>query len=262
MFVIKKHVSNVKHERKEEKTMATKTNATVNEPGIIGQMYEDRKSKKRGVLESRESKYKTLMLRDDEGKSFNITYSTFKSNWRKYAGEEVVQTSTQVEETKTEEKKVVEKAKKAVATPSEKSMKFTTEEKIQAVRATEKFIEERIKANNSSLEMFRNSRGGILIGHKRATAFEVWVKYGIDRYDIFFREDIASTLSKAEFKELSTNTVYTEHEGWKLRHGYRVANTELGNFIDKLIVICDAYDKAKKEQKENEKKEKTETKEK
>lgn len=242
--------------------MSTKTNVTVNEPGIIGQMYEDRKSKKRGVLESRESKYKTLMLRDDEGKSFNITYSTFKSNWRKYAGEDAIQTSTQIEETKAEEKKETAKAKKTVSTSSEKSMKFTTEEKIKAVRATEKFIEERIKANNSTLELSRNSRGGIIIGHKRATAFEVWVKYGIDRYDIFFRDDIANTLDKSEFKALSANTEYTEHETWKLRHGYRVANTELGNFIDKLLVISDAYYKAKSEQKENEKKKNTDTKEK
>lgn len=261
MFVVKKHVQTSKTTER-EKTMSTKPNATVNEPGIIGQMYEDRKSKKRGVLESREPKYKTLMLRDADGKSFNITYSTFKSNWRKYDGSEVVQTSAQVEETKTEEKKVAEKAKKEIATPSEKSMKFTTEEKVKAVRATVKFIEDRIKANNSSLEVFRNSRGGIIVGHKRATSFEVWVKYGIDRYDIFFRDVIADTLSKEEFKALAKNADYTEHETWKLRHGYRVANTELGNFIDKLIVICDAYDKAKNAAKEDDKKENTKTKEK
>ena len=35
--------------------------SVVNVPGIIGQMYEDRKSKKVGVLESRDEKFKTLM---------------------------------------------------------------------------------------------------------------------------------------------------------------------------------------------------------
>lgn len=53
------------------------------EVGIIGQLYEDRKTGKRGVLESRNDKYKTLMLADENGDAFTISNSTFRSNWRK-----------------------------------------------------------------------------------------------------------------------------------------------------------------------------------
>jgi hypothetical protein len=51
--------------------------------GIIGQRYEDRKTGKSGVLESRDEKYKTLMMKGDDGVSFSVCNSTFRSNWRK-----------------------------------------------------------------------------------------------------------------------------------------------------------------------------------
>lgn len=225
----------------------------VNEVGIIGQMYEERKSKKVGVLESREPKYKTLMMRDKDNKTFNITYSTFRSNWRKYQGNEVIETSTQKEEKKEKKEKEVKAVEQEINTKSEK-IKFSTDDKVKAVRALEKFLEDRISANGANLKLARNSRGGVIVGHKRRTAFEVWCKYGIDKYDIFFRGDIADTLDKDEFNDLMNmpTVEYTEHKAWKLRHGYRVDNTELGNFIDKLIVICDAYIKSQEKEKNEE----------
>ena len=58
-------------------------NEKASEVGIIGQLYEDRRTGKRGVLESRDTKYKTLMLLDDDGVAFTISNSTFRSGWRK-----------------------------------------------------------------------------------------------------------------------------------------------------------------------------------
>lgn len=55
----------------------------MSEVGIVGQIYEDRRTKKRGKLVERDEKYKTLLMESDDGKSFNITYGGFKSNWRK-----------------------------------------------------------------------------------------------------------------------------------------------------------------------------------
>ena len=51
--------------------------------GIIGQIYEDRRTHKKGKLLERDEKYKTLLMESYDGKSFNITYGGFKSNWRK-----------------------------------------------------------------------------------------------------------------------------------------------------------------------------------
>lgn len=54
----------------------------MSELGKVGQKYEDRRTKRVGTLMSRDEKYKTLLMQTDEGKTFNISYSTFKSNWR------------------------------------------------------------------------------------------------------------------------------------------------------------------------------------
>ena len=51
--------------------------------GTIGTMYEDRKSSKTGVLIERDDVHKTLMFRGADEKTFVISYSTFRSNWRK-----------------------------------------------------------------------------------------------------------------------------------------------------------------------------------
>lgn len=51
--------------------------------GVIGQKYEDRKSKKVGTLLERDSENKKLYLIDDENQTFSISFAAFKSNWRK-----------------------------------------------------------------------------------------------------------------------------------------------------------------------------------
>lgn len=174
--------------------MAVKTNTKpANEVGIIGQMYEDRKTKKRGVLESRETKYKTLMLRDADGKSFNITYSTFKSNWRKYQGDEVIETSTQIEEKKVEQKKAETKAKaeteKVIAEQS-KEIKLTTEQKVKAIRAVDDAITALVKKKGYDLKTTRNSKGGLIIRYKKKSLIEVWNVHKLNMYSLRMTETI------------------------------------------------------------------------
>ena len=70
--------------------------------GIIGQTYEDRKTGKRGVLESRDDKYKTLMFKAEDGSTFSITNSSFRSNWRKTKEENVETNTPDVKEEVTE----------------------------------------------------------------------------------------------------------------------------------------------------------------
>jgi len=55
----------------------------MSEIGIIGATYEDRRTKKKGKLVERDEKFKTLLMESSDGKSFNITFGGFKSNWRK-----------------------------------------------------------------------------------------------------------------------------------------------------------------------------------
>lgn len=81
----------------------------MSEIGIIGQMYEDRRTKKRGKLIERDNKFKTLLMESEDGKSFNITFGGFKSNWRKV--DEPEQT---IEEAMQEVELTEEKPKKKV----------------------------------------------------------------------------------------------------------------------------------------------------
>lgn len=223
--------------------MATKTNATVNEPGIIGQMYEDRKSKKRGVLESREPKYKTLMLRDADGKSFNINYSTFKSNWRKYAGEEVVQTSTQVEETKATEKKKVEIAKKVVKEESD-VVKMTTEEKVKKVHAVDDVVTDKLK--DSVLKTARTSKGCIVVRNKKKTIFEIWIKFNLDKFDFIVSDELVSS-NRDEFNTVIENSDYTYKDAWHLKHLCRVTSDKFNDVLDVLLAMSENYVKSSEE---------------
>lgn len=55
--------------------------------GVIGQKYEDRKSKKTGLLVDRDVENKKLSFLDDNAEPFQISFAAFKSNWRKVINE-------------------------------------------------------------------------------------------------------------------------------------------------------------------------------
>ena len=215
--------------------MATKNNQKpANEVGVIGQMYENRKTKKAGVLESRDEKFKTLMMRDNDGKAFNINFSTFRSDWRKYQGEEVIQTSTQIEEQKAEEKKEVTEAKKEVK--KEKPATMSTEEKVKAVKAVRKLLDEAIKASSVELETKTLSNGGTVIkakGKKR-TLVEVWLPNKFpDVYSFRMREDLdkfVETSEKREFLEKDVNCVR-----------YRPKKDDFESFIKVIITAIEKF---------------------
>ena len=65
--------------------------------GIIGQKYEDRKSKKVGVLIERDEANKKLILGNEGEDNFAISYAAFKSNWRKVVQAEPVSEAETVE---------------------------------------------------------------------------------------------------------------------------------------------------------------------
>lgn len=70
--------------------------------GVIGQRYSDRRTGKTGVLIDRNEKFKTLLFEADDGSTFNICYSTFRSQWRKESMEQptiITDASDKIEET-------------------------------------------------------------------------------------------------------------------------------------------------------------------
>lgn len=55
--------------------------------GVIGQKYEDRKSKKVGYLAERDVENKKLSFFDENAEPFQVSFAAFKSNWRKVVDE-------------------------------------------------------------------------------------------------------------------------------------------------------------------------------
>ena len=93
----------------------------MSEIGVIGQIYEDRRTKKQGKLVERDEKYKTLLLETSDGKSFNVSFGGFKSNWRSVdehvetVEEAIAEVEENIPEEKTEEpvqEEVVQKPRK------------------------------------------------------------------------------------------------------------------------------------------------------
>jgi hypothetical protein len=65
--------------------------------GVIGQKYEDRKSKKVGTLLDRDVENKKLSFLDENAEPFQVSYAAFKSNWRKVIAETPVETVAEAE---------------------------------------------------------------------------------------------------------------------------------------------------------------------
>ena len=51
--------------------------------GKIGQMYENRKSRKQGLLVEIDESKRQYLMKDEKGDIFPISFGSFKSNWRK-----------------------------------------------------------------------------------------------------------------------------------------------------------------------------------
>lgn len=227
--------------------------ANANEVGTIGQMYEHRKTHKAGVLESRDEKFKTLMFRDAEGKSFNVTYSTFHSAWRKYAGDASIQTSTQKEEEKSQKK---EKAVKAEKTVKEKAKKpvLSQKEKVQMVMAIKDIVENVLEEKKVEGQVVKVTyRGAITIKCRRRNAIEIWVKYDADTVDVYVTDKLALD------KDLSYIIATKTKDTWVLKTRYTVAKKDLADLMKHISVKFKAYaSEINKELKSKKKEEKVE----
>jgi hypothetical protein len=107
---------------------------------VFGMTYEDKRTHRSGVLISYSDKYKTYLMESSDGKSFNVTSSQFKVNWR------LVETAEVKEEVKPEVKTVkVEPAKVKSGTtykgPTEEQKKELNDLYTEAVKLGQKFIE-------------------------------------------------------------------------------------------------------------------------
>ena len=139
-------------------------NAT-NLPGIIGQVYEDRRNGDSGKLISRDEKCKTLTFQSDDGNSFVKSYSHFRSYMRKKADvpeEEIKEEAyaeaelTSVEVSEADAVKMEKNAKRK-AKAAEKANKSEVKKAIISDEDKEKIYEDMINTIQSFVDSFNNA---------------------------------------------------------------------------------------------------------
>ena len=208
---------------------------------IVGQQYENRKTHKMGVVERVEDKYKTILFRDSEGKSFNINFSTFKSSWRKYKGEEVVKTSSQVTAEKAEQKKAVEAEKRAEKNPKKKADVAASKAYIAKIaKLVEPLITEPYK-------MITTSRGGIKIKLNRRIMFELWPHVSTESMSLLVSDKLWDAVNKYDNKEIDFNPEYTHHPTYKVPHELQITTEYLKFYVDTTLQALNTINTEKEE---------------
>lgn len=139
--------------------------STTNLPGIIGQVYEDRRNGESGVLVSRDTKCKTMLYHRADGTAFVRSYSHFRSYMRKKADvseEEIKEeayaeaelTSIEVSDADAEK---MEKNAKRKQKAAEKANKSEVKKIIISDEDKENIYEDMINTIQSFVDSFNNA---------------------------------------------------------------------------------------------------------
>lgn len=175
----------------------------------VGEKYENRRNHKTGVIEEVNDKFKTVILRDSDGKSFNLTFSTIRSNWRK----------AKDDDEKTEEELKAEKKAKAKAEREQEIAEMTVEERAEIGKLTKEdkvkifekerhFIEgiaeeyEGIHARTTVKQAIRMKRG-------RTVFSEVYLHPAVSLFNIrlkaYLYEALSDNFSDYEVKKFDSH---------------------------------------------------------
>lgn len=105
------------------------------EQTMFGNVYEDKRTHRSGKLIEYNEKYKTYLLESSDGKTFNVTSSQFKVNWRMIEEAEVQ------EEVKPEVEPAKVKSKSTYKGPSEEKKKELNSAYTDAVLVAQQFVD-------------------------------------------------------------------------------------------------------------------------
>lgn len=205
---------NTAHTKKGEKKSMADTKNTKTEVGIIGQTYQNRRNKKIGTLESRNEKYKTLCMKGVDGKTFDVVYSTFKSDWRKLVSDSET-TSEKASEKKAEKTAPAKDTKKVEKTEQTEKTKLSMEERVKAVMSAKSVLEELVEKSKLPLTIKSLSKGGLAVKQSRKTVFEIWPHPERNNFDFVSN-------AKASFSDKSV--VHEHKNNWILKEVYTVKN--------------------------------------
>ena len=166
----------------------------------IGALYEDRKSGKSGVLVEIDDKHKTMMFEASDGKTFQISTTTFKSGWRKKAEEEtpVVEFPEDVGIHEEKLDNVVSLSEKKVEKIENKNREC---DKTMFTNLVVDFVDYAKRLNDETdTESFSVAvltlKNGIALKWNRHRVFEVYAKFRKQLYVVFMKKELFSELNK------------------------------------------------------------------
>jgi hypothetical protein len=193
------------------------------EVGTIGQRYENRKNKKTGILEERDEKHKQLIFKADDGSSFIVMYSTFRSDWRKVKdGESEVKIDTKKPETKP----VKEKSDKPVSNKKDKALTDKEHHELR-MQTMDAVVEATESLGLDCKVRITGKTKGISVKMGKFNNMEVYVENkDTVRYVIFVRNEVQ--LPKTYGAE------YEYHDNFNLKHKYIMSDLHLKEFIKAL----------------------------
>lgn len=196
--------------------------------GTIGQMYENRKTGKFGTLVEINEKYKTLLMESPDGGTFNISFASLKSNWRKAKDDAVVQTETvesePVEQTEPENPDSVNDnivpIKKARKRSGKTNIELFTDLQAKAVE----FLVD-VDSPHLSFGSLNNHLGiALKIGRRRVV--EMYAKSKTDSYRIFMSELFFGKTHWSESLNINPANVFYE-ESFVLTTYFEVPTSSL-----------------------------------
>lgn len=190
------------------------------ELGIIGQRYENRKNKKSGILEERDDKKKQLIFKADDGKSFIVMYSTFRSDWRKVKeGETEIKIAPA--EKKSDKQSGRNNDKKSTKTETALTDKEHQELRMQTMDAVLEAIE---SAGLDCKVKITSKTKGIVVRQGRSKVMEIYV---VNKDKVFY-----STYFGCEVELPKTyGATYDYFANYPLKHRYRMDDLHLKEFV-------------------------------
>lgn len=176
----------------------------MSEIGEIGAIYEDRRTKKQGKLLERDNKFKTLLMEASDGKSFNITFGGFKSNWRKVDEPEQTVEEAMQEEVPEEQITIKTPVKKQVKTKvvKKKSAKKVKDDDVnpafaEAIRVLVEYVG---TFNSDKLNVSpKFDRDFIAVKIGIYKFIEVFRRPRTDHYTIACKEDVAQMVNDLKY---------------------------------------------------------------
>ena len=235
---------------------------TFDEAFESGQMFENVRTGRIGVIESNDKIYKTLLMRDVDGNSFNVSYATFRRMWKEYEGDVKLETSAQKTRKEKDFEKKFEKAKNnlkeedpEVHTKTVKAQWLEPSECDRITADTRTVVEKYLKSNKLTDQIIIADikKHCVVLKYKNKRILEIWPKltrYTVGNTAMYMKKDL---WDEVVFSKKVGMVEATIHDTWNMTHTFSVKNELFEAALDCVLkAIKEVIEKDLEEKEETE----------